>query len=172
MTPKPGIYDGVSPEQYFAWNAVSNSRLGLLRRSPLHYRHGFAETSESMLLGTLVHNGVLEPLQIPLRYVVMPDYAAHPENVTRDGKRSFNPGTAFVRTMEEAFRRLHHDKEIVSATQYDQMLRVAAALSQCPAARALFRDSARRVWTTRQERAMVEVSAAKFLGVVRVPADN
>ena len=43
-TPKPGIYEGIEPEEYYSWDAVSNSRLSLLkrgvypRRDPRHGR--------------------------------------------------------------------------------------------------------------------------------------
>jgi hypothetical protein len=138
--PKPGIYEGIEPEEYFSWEAVSNSRLSLLKRSPMHFQHGFTEPTEAMRLGTLVHTGVLEPLAIAQRYVFMPNYADHPENVTGTGERSFSSATKFVKSMQESFRKLHFDKDIVTKEQYDQMVGMATALAACPPAKELLRD--------------------------------
>lgn len=138
--PAPGLYENVPAEDYFAWDAVSNSRLNLLRKSPKHYQFGFVESTGAMLLGTLVHSGVLEPLSIAKRYVFMPDYSNHPENVTGNGDRSFSSATKFVKSMQETFRRLHHDKEIVSEEQYNQMVGIATSLTENDIARQLLRD--------------------------------
>ena len=139
-TPKPGIYEGIEPEEYFSWEAVSNSRLNLLKRSPMHFRHGFTEATDAMRLGTLVHTGVLEPLAIAQRFVFMPNYANHPDNVTGTGARSFSAATTFVKKMEEQFRQLHFDKQIVDKDQFDQMVGMANSLAACPPAKELLRD--------------------------------
>lgn len=139
-TPEPGIYYDITPDEYFSWDAVSNSRLSLLARSPLHYQHGFSESTPAMRLGSLVHSGVLEPLSIARRYIFMPDYANHPDNTTAGGDRSFSRATKFVKQMEDQFRRLHHDKEIVSEDDYNLMVGIATALFQNRTARALLRD--------------------------------
>lgn len=138
--PEPGVYENVPPEEYFAWDAVSNSKLNLLRRSPMHYRHGYPESTPAMRLGSLVHSGVLEPLAIAKRYVFMPDYSNHPDNKTSKGDRSFSSATSFVKSMEEQFRRLNHDKEIVTEEQYHTMVGMAQALQANAVARDLLRD--------------------------------
>jgi hypothetical protein len=93
-----------------------------------------------MALGSLVHSGVLEPLAIAKRYVFMPDYAKHPDNVTGKGERSFSSATTFVKQMEDNFRKLHFDKEIVTEEQYNTMVGMATALSENLAAKQLLRD--------------------------------
>jgi len=138
-TPTPGIHAAVPFDEYLQWDAVSNSRLSLLKRSPKHFRHGFGEETEAMRFGTLTHSGVLEPLSIALRYAVMPDYTSHPDNVTKTGARSFSR-TDFVRLKEEAFTRLHFDKQIVTRKQYDDMVGIASAIAECHEAKALLRD--------------------------------
>ena len=139
-TPKPGIHEGIEPEEYYSWDAVSNSRLSLLKRSPAHYKHGFTEQTDAMRLGTLVHTGVLEPLAIAQRYVFMPNYANHPDNVTGTGARSFASTTTFVKKMEEQFRQLHFDKQIITKSEYDLMIGMANALAACEPAKQLLRD--------------------------------
>lgn len=138
MIPAPGIYRGIPSEEYFSWDAVSNSRLSLMRRSPKHYQCGYGEPTEAMKLGSLVHCGVLEPLAIAKRYVFMPDYAKHPDNVTRSGSRSFK-ATTWSDQMELAFRNLHHDKEIISEPDYERMVGMVSALCENEVARDLFR---------------------------------
>lgn len=139
MNPKPGIYE-VTPEEYFSWDAVSNSRLSLLAKSPKHYKHGFKASTNAMRLGTLVHNGVLEPLAIIQRYAVIPDYSSHPDNKTAAGARSWSSSTGFVKQMEEQFRTLNFDKLIVGKEEYDRMIGMAGAIAECKTASELFRD--------------------------------
>lgn len=138
--PDPGVYHDVSAEDYFSWDAVSNSRLNLMNRSAAHYQAGFTAATPQMALGSLVHSGVLEPLSIAKRYVFMPNYASHPDNVSKGGVRSFSSATDFVKRMQEDFQRLNHDKEIVSEEQYNTMTGMAAALQANTAARDLLRD--------------------------------
>lgn len=137
--PEPGIYEGIEPEEYFSWDAVSNSRLSLLNRSPMHYQHGFTESTPAMRLGSLVHAGVLEPLAIMKRYIIMPNYANHPDNKTGKGERSFSSATTFCKSMEDQFRKLHHDKELVTEEQYNNMMGMAAAIASNQKCAQLFR---------------------------------
>lgn len=138
---QPCVYYDIPFDEYLQWDAVSNSRLGLAKRSAAHFKQGFkSEPTPSMRLGSLVHCGVLEPLAIAKRYCFMPDYANHPENVTTDGARSFSSATKFVKSMEKQFRTLHHDKEIVSEPEYDRMVGVAGSLSGSSVVRDLMRS--------------------------------
>lgn len=143
--PDPGIYYDIPADDYFAWEAVSNSKLSLMNRSPMHYKHGFGESTPAMRLGSLVHSGVLEPLSIAKRYVFMPDYSNHPENTTANGDRSFSGATKFVKQMQETFRRMHHNKEIVSEPEYDMMVGMATALVSNQAAKNLLREGVAEV---------------------------
>jgi len=148
--PEPGVYHNVPAETYFEWEAVSNSKLSLMNRSPMHYRHGFGEASAAMRLGSLVHSGVLEPLSIAVRYVFMPDYSSHPDNVTGNGDRSFSSATKFVKSMQEKFIALHHDKEIIGKSEYDTMIGMATAIQANNQAREILRDGVAEecaVWT-------------------------
>jgi len=138
--PEPGVYENVPAEEYFAWEAVSNSKLSLLNKSPRHYQHGYSEATPAMALGSLVHSGVLEPLSIAKRYVFMPNYASHPGNMTASGDRSFSSATKFVKQMEEQFRTLNFDKEIVTEDQYNTMVGMATALAENDKAKQLLRD--------------------------------
>jgi len=125
---EPGIHFGIPFETYLTWPAVSNSSLSLLKRSPAHCKAGFGEPTEAMKIGSLAHCALLEPLQLVKRYVVMPNYANHPENTTKDGSRSYSSATTFVKNKEEEFRKLNHDKEFVAELDYDRMLGMSQAV--------------------------------------------
>jgi exodeoxyribonuclease VIII len=140
-TPKPGIYDAVPFDEYVAWDAVSNSRLSRATRSPAHFNTPFGEPTAAMRLGSFVHCGVLEtPLEIARRYVFLPDYANHPDNMTKSGERSFSSATTFVKTMEEQFRNLHHDKTIVPEEHFNKLVGISKAINQNATAKQLLRD--------------------------------
>lgn len=69
--PEPGIYPGMPMAVYHQWDAVSNSRLSLLKRSPAHLKAhleiGSAET-EALRFGSAAHMCVLEPELFAVRY--------------------------------------------------------------------------------------------------------
>lgn len=138
---KPGIYFDVPFEEYLSWDFLSNSKLSLAKRSAAHYRQGFkAEPTPSMRLGSLVHCGALEPLAIAKRYTFMPNYAKHEGNCTANGERSYSSATKFVKSMEDQFRSLNHDKTIVSEDDYDKMIGIVSSLAGNELAKDLFRD--------------------------------
>lgn len=69
----PGIYHGISFEEYRAIDAVNISLLKVMRRSPLHYRHAAttkADPTDPMRLGTAAHCAVLEPDEFEGRFAV------------------------------------------------------------------------------------------------------
>ena len=130
--PEPGIYYDVSFEEYVAWDAVNNSRLKLMTKSPLHYATGFkGEPTQSMSIGTFCHAGVLEPLSIVKRFVFEPDYSKDEANTTGNGARSFSSSTRYVKEQKAKFRELNKDKTIIDEQSYNKMIGVAGALSRC-----------------------------------------
>ncbi len=134
MRIEPGIYHDIPFATYLSWDAVSNSRLGLAARSAAHYKQGFSgETSPALRLGSLVHCGTLEPLQLTNRYVVMPDFASMVENVDAKGNRSYSPATTFVKEAKRQFESVNHRKEIVTQSEYDRMMGVRTSFARDPA---------------------------------------
>lgn len=75
--PEPGIYEGVSHYDYLKWEAVSTSRLTLVKKSPAHLRyaldHGDSKKSDALTLGTAVHAAVLLPETFEEEYICGPD---------------------------------------------------------------------------------------------------
>lgn len=138
VTTQPGIYHDIPFDEYLSWDAISNSRLGYATRSPLHFRDAeFGEPTKAMRLGTLCHNGYLEPLELAKRIVVMPKFANDKNNVTAKGIRSYSSATTYVESMERKFREANRDKEFVTESDFADMLGVVKSLDCNNVSRAL-----------------------------------
>jgi hypothetical protein len=64
LPPAEGVLYDLPAEEYHALDRISASGVPHILRSPDHYRHwrqSPAEPTEAMLLGTIIHMGVLEP---------------------------------------------------------------------------------------------------------------
>lgn len=133
--PAPGIYRDIPFEEYLAWPAISNSRLNLARRSLLHFRENPAKETPSLSVGRFIHAGILEPLSIPMRYAVMPQYELDAANVTAKGERSTSTATKYYKGKVEEFEVSHPGKEIVEQSVYENLLGIARALHASERAR-------------------------------------
>jgi hypothetical protein len=148
-TPEPGIYQGVPFVDYLAWDAVSNSRLNLAKRSLAHFRFAkFRPPTKALRLGQFIHCGILEPLAVAMRYVVRPEFEKDSRNVTKDGKPSTSK-TGWVEEQLKVFRAANEGKELIDRQSYDKLLGVN---------RALYQHERTREWLT--ERGETEVSLA------------
>jgi hypothetical protein len=129
-TTEPGIYSGMPFEQYLAIDAVSNTRLGQLAKSPRHYKMnaGLDEGAKHLVLGQLVHAGRLEILALAKRYAVMPDYHLHADNCTGDGKPSTSKGTRFVKERVADFEASNSDKKVVPLEWFNEMEAIVGSL--------------------------------------------
>jgi PDDEXK-like uncharacterized protein DUF3799 len=129
--PAPGIHE-VTFETYLSWDAISNSRLNLARRSLLHFRENVElERTPPIFLGSLVHCGKLEPLSLAKRYAVMPDYENDAENLTQKGEKPTNAkNTSYYKRKAEDFAAINSDKEIVPEETYDRMVAIVTALAK------------------------------------------
>lgn len=133
--PDPGIYLDVPFETYLSWPAVSNSRLNMARRSLLHFREQVIKETEALRLGRFIHCGVLEPLAIPMRYVVMPSFELDPDNVTKAGKPSTSTATDYYDSKVKAFKAANEGKEIVDKSDYDILIGISKGLMRSPKAK-------------------------------------
>ena len=70
--PEPGLYENIPFAEYLTWEAASNSGLGVLRRSPLHYKYdrenGEDSDTPAKKQGRAIHAIVLEPEMYGERY--------------------------------------------------------------------------------------------------------
>lgn len=137
MDARPGIYHALNFTDYLAIDAVNSSSLGLLKKSPRHYKYSPPQLETSALaLGTLTHAAVLTPLEVIATYCVMPSFAQDPRNVTGDGAPSTSR-TKWVQEREKEFRSMHEGKVFCSQSDYDAMLAMAQSIADCPDARDL-----------------------------------
>jgi hypothetical protein len=131
IKPEPGVYKGVPFADYLAWDAVSNSRLNLARRSLLHYKESvFTEPSEAMRLGSFVHCGVLEPEAVALRYVVIPRFEHYPDNKTQSGEQTSSTNTKWYKAKVQEFIAVNSDKEVIEQETYRTLLGINKALAK------------------------------------------
>lgn len=73
--PSPGIYRDIPPERYHSWEAVSQSGLHQLLRSPAHLRAYLDQEpreTPAQILGRAVHAAVLEPQRFWEGYGLLP----------------------------------------------------------------------------------------------------
>lgn len=134
-TPEPGVYFDVPFTTYRAWNAVNNSLLSHVRRSPAHARAYLDgrladEPSAALRLGSLVHAGILEPDDVWERYAVMPRFERDAENVTKDGRATSSKATSYYKTRVEQWEAEvgASNKQVVTDAEVETMQGVAAAV--------------------------------------------
>lgn len=132
---EPGVHHGVPFSEYHEWDAINHSRLPLIDKSPLHCFVGrsYGET-DAMRFGSLVHCGKLEPDSIAARYMVMPDYANHPDNVTSKGEKPLSlAATSWYKNKKAMFEEVARQlgKLVVTQPLYDNLqLSLAAMLTE------------------------------------------
>lgn len=92
-----------------------------------------------MSFGTLCHTGRLEPMQLALRYAVMPRFEDDSANVTAKGDRPKSPrSTGYYKDKVAEFEAANRDKDIVSQAEFDRMLGLCQAVQSDPTAAAWF----------------------------------
>lgn len=137
----PGIYEGVAFADYCAWDAVNSSSLKQMDVSAAHCKYALdgldSFDSGSLKFGRLAHTGQLEPDQLKHSYVVMPDFASDPANVTASGSRPASPrATAWYKAKVAEFEEAENaiGREVVSQEAYDKMRRVLQSIKDNPEA--------------------------------------
>lgn len=108
--PAPGIYEGISFEEYASWPYLNNSGCTHLLRSPAHYQASLAEgddDTKAKTRGTICHAGIWEPARFADLYAIGPDVKLN----TKEGKTAW-----------EAFIAAHPGKEHVRGADGAAML--------------------------------------------------
>ena len=86
---QPGIYPGVTYEEYAMWDAINNTTLWKLKsRSPMHckeYIDNPPPSTDALRLGSALHIQILEPQEFDKRFLVIPKW----NMATKDGKQAF-----------------------------------------------------------------------------------
>jgi hypothetical protein len=112
------ITAGVSWDAYAAIKAVSITRLKVIERSPLHYRHNLSNPKESrpLTLGRAAHCAALEPERFAAVYCAWARSTSSGGMAPRKGKHW------------EAFKAANAGKEIVSAQDYGHATAIQTAI--------------------------------------------
>lgn len=113
--PETGVFE-MSIESYHQHEAISNTGLGYILKSPAHYiayRNQPPEATTAQIIGSATHAGILEPALFKERYASMPEGL---DRRTKIGKQTYEdlqasgkmilPHTAFQniqRMIEEAY---------------------------------------------------------------------
>lgn len=119
--PEPGVYANVEAAEYFSWDAVSNSRLSLMNKSPRHYQAGGnIKETKAMRFGSLAHLATLQPLEIADHYAVMPAYHLDEANQTKDGDPSTATTTVYVKRKVADFTAANSRRQIVTQEEFDR----------------------------------------------------
>jgi len=133
--PEPGVYPGVPAEEYHAWDAASNSRLGKILRSPAHlkaYLDDPPADTASQILGRAAHSAVLEPDKFGSDYFMIPK----PEGrlfTNKDGSPSKSPAnTAAYKEAVAIMEADHPDATGLKAAYYEECLAMREAVHAHP----------------------------------------
>jgi hypothetical protein len=122
--PVPGVYENVPFETYLAWDAVSQSQLKDLLRSPAHLQVALAapdEDTDALRIGRAAHCAVLEAPLFGTRYARLPEGF---DGRTKAGKELRESIDADGRTA-------------LKAAEYDAALAIAATVGAHPSASAV-----------------------------------
>jgi len=122
-TPEPGVYPGVSFDDYSEWEAVNHSTLVHFASTPAHAYHAVVNQKEkpSTNLGHLVHTAILQPELLEKEYMAVPKV----DKRTKEGKRQW---AEFERAAEG--RMLVQPAEMECATALRRRVREHATLRE------------------------------------------
>lgn len=122
---KPGVYYGMSFEEYRAIDAINKSGLDHFEKSPAHFyancldpKREVSEPTPAMRLGTAIHTAILEPGEFHDRYV----QGIKVDRRTKDGKAAW-----------EAFLATAQGKEVLDPEDFYLVSAVATRFRGHPA---------------------------------------
>lgn len=135
----PNVYHGMSNEDYHSGPGISNSGLGDILQSPLHYYARHLDPNRppepekaGQLEGNLAHCAVLEPNEFDKRYAVTPaDAPRKPTSIQRNAKK---PSPETVKAIEwwDNWNAKTGGMITVTAEQYETALRQRDAVWALP----------------------------------------
>ena len=115
----------MSEDEYRNHPAVNKSTLWVLQKSPLHYQYACenpSQDTQALKMGRAIHEAVLQPEEYKTHYVAAPDV----DRRTKEGKELY---TEFLFAAG--------DKEILTASEYQEVSRIASAVWECKEAEEL-----------------------------------
>lgn len=106
--------------EYRAINAISQSDLVMLSKSPQHYKQGFVEQTEAMKLGTVLHLARFEPRRFHEQILI------EPETI---GGEKVNKRLKAHRDFLKMFHEQNKEKIILTSTQFENTMGMLNALA-------------------------------------------
>jgi len=100
--PEPGVYKGISLDEYLAWDAFSSHMVGPALRSAKHLKHAMDEEhkpSDPMIIGSLVDAIILEPRAMD-RFGVLPATAPDAKGIMKPFSTRLNSAKKMIEDME------------------------------------------------------------------------
>ncbi len=134
QTLEPGVYQ-LPDKQYFALDAVSNSDLKQMARSPAHYRAykddpDRQKDSPAMLSGRVLHCAILEPEEFHNRHIIIPPDA--PKKPTKAQINAPKPTPKAAASIEYWNKFEGSEKDILTTAQADNFLHIAETVRHHP----------------------------------------
>lgn len=131
--PEPGVYTGVSFDEYLAWPFVNNTLLSHAAKSMAHFHAAENSVDESSTaaqqLGQLLHTGKLELSALAETHVIMPRF--EDQVLKEDGSRYSTPkATKQYKELVAAFEAANVGKVIVTQDDYDRLSAMLQSLSE------------------------------------------
>ena len=146
-----GAHRNLPAAAYHADPGASASRLKRIAlESPLHCRLEMdkpIEPTPAMILGTLVHQAILEPGQPLPSLAIIPETFTVPADYTPASKRDIQPGEivewSFRRKFCKQWREAHEaaGRIVISRDEADGIWKAASAVGAHPLAAPLFNDA-------------------------------
>ncbi len=114
-----GVYFHMSFDEYHSIEAVSNSAMKHLAKSPWHYRNRVdVMPTKAMLKGTLAHAAQLEPHAMASRYIVAPEDAPKRPTPAQWAAKNSNESSAAAKAWWSDFGKRSLGLQIVSHNDY------------------------------------------------------
>jgi hypothetical protein len=147
-----GVVYGMPAEQYHAIQALSNSALSALKRSPRHYWASYINPERPervetprMFTGTLAHCAALEPDAMAARYIVVPEDAPRRPTAAQWSAKKPSADSQAAMAWWSDFNARASGRLIVTAEQYSATQQQLAAVLAVPELAAVLASGASEV---------------------------
>jgi hypothetical protein len=139
--PEPGIYYGLSFDDYKKWRAVNNGSLGPALKSDLHYVYNQTverEDSSAFRFGRLAHEGRLEPASVLASYAIVPEQLTQGIKVKGAPAKKPKSTTEYASRLENWKATLDEGVEVITTAEHIKLMGVLDALWNEQRSRELF----------------------------------
>ena len=125
------IYE-IPDEQYRSMDALSQSMAKRLLDSGMRYRYEQPMQTDAFRVGNLIDTMTLTPALAEERFIVTPDFAAHPDNVDAKGNPSTSSRTTWAKEQMSLFGKRHSTQVFVSREEWQTASLLASRIRSKP----------------------------------------